>query len=931
LRKNENGEIIETPEEMFKRVAHAIASVEKQYGKSDQEIEKIEKEFLEMLTSLEFLPNSPTLMNAGTDFGQLSACNVLPLEDSMESIFETVKNAALVQKAGGGTGFSFSKLRPKGDIVRSTGGVAAGPVFFLNAFDASLKGIRQAHRRFATNMGILRVDHPDILDFITAKHKEGTITTFNISVGITDEFMNSLENGGDFSLINPRNYKIFKKVSSAEIFNQIVESAWRNGEPGLVFLDRINSTEYNPVPRFGPIEATNPCVAEGTLVNTPNGYVPVEEIKVGDYIATVFGYEPVKSIERHEDVPVFKVKFSDGGEQIVTAAHRYYAIKKGSKSKKLRDYRLDELEVGDYVRVCPTPILRSDATEYVEGLKMGILLGDSCHIEDGLSENIIQIASYIEDLEFESNVKKLFRKDDLLSNSNSVGTIFYDSEAKQLQLSSTCLVEKTLDITQVHSMEKALGIIDGLLATNGDILLKSNHPQIRFITSSESLAKNIRRLLLLLGCHGRISKSLHDYSENKKFSRRGWKYQIVVSGESAGRLARLSKLENISPLKGKKLKELRKEWLTTGDTWKARIVSKTPADKARVYDLYCEGSDTWITEGYVQRGCGEQPLYPYDSCNLGSIDVSKMVKVSKGKTEIDWNKLRKIVRLAVRFLDNVIDTSQYPLKEIEERTKSIRRIGLGVMGFADLLIKLKVPYNSEEALKIAEDLMKFITEEGRKYSVELAEERGSFPEFENSIWKKRGYKKLRNSTITTIAPTSNLSIIAGCSHSIEPLFSISYTRNVESSLGTNLIETNPLFEKIAKEAGFYSEELMQKVLRSGSIQNIKEIPEDVRRIFVVSHDISPEWHVRMQAAFQKYTDNAVSKTVNCPYETTIEDIKKIFMLAYKLGCKGITVYRDGSRKFQVLNVAKNKIESNDNLREIEEIMDKTGACPTCHL
>lgn len=594
LRKNEDGEIIETPEEMFRRVAHTIASVEKNYGKSDTEIKKIEEEFFDMLTALEFLPNSPTLMNAGTGIGQLSACNVLPLEDSMESIFETIKNAALVQKAGGGTGFSFSKLRPKGDIVKSTGGIAAGPIFFLNAFDASLKGIRQAHRRFATNMGILRVDHPDIFDFITAKQKEGTITTFNISVGITDKFMYSLENGGKFNLINPRNGNS-KDISSIDIWDKIAENAWKNGEPGVIFIDRINSTESNPVPSFGPIEATNPC--------------------------------------------------------------------------------------------------------------------------------------------------------------------------------------------------------------------------------------------------------------------------------------------------------------------------------------------------------GEQPLYPYDSCNLGSIDVSKMVKPNKGKTEIDWNKLRATIRKAVRFLDNVIDASDFPLKEIEERTKSIRRIGLGVMGFADMLIKLNVAYNSDEALKIAEELMRFITEEGRKMSVELGEEKGSFPAFEKSIWKKRGYKTLRNSTITTIAPTSNLSIIAGCSHSIEPLFSITYVRNVQSSLGVNLIETNPLFEKIAKERGFYSEQLMKRVLEEGSIQHIKEIPEDVRKIFVVSHDITPEWHVKIQAAFQKYTDNAVSKTINLPNSATIDDIKKIYMLAYKLGCKGITVYRDGSRQFQIINTpkSKSKASSNEELlamtkeKEVEEIMNKTGACPTCHL
>ncbi|MBU5690047.1 MAG: adenosylcobalamin-dependent ribonucleoside-diphosphate reductase [Candidatus Aenigmatarchaeota archaeon] len=575
LRRNEYGEVIETPEQLFRRVAHAIAIVERKYGKSDEEIKKIEEEFYELMTSLRFLPNSPTLMNAGTNSGQLSACNVLPLEDSMESIFETIKNAAIVQKFGGGTGFSFSKLRPKGDKVGSTGGIAAGPVFFLNAFDSALKGIRQAHRRFATNMGILRVDHPDIFEFIDAKKQEGVITTFNISVGITDKFMQAVKNNQMFDLVNPRNGKTVMRLPATEIFDKIAKNAWSNGEPGLVFIDRMNNTASNPVPHLGPIEATNPC--------------------------------------------------------------------------------------------------------------------------------------------------------------------------------------------------------------------------------------------------------------------------------------------------------------------------------------------------------GEQPLYPYDSCNLGSIDVSKMIK----DKEIDWVLLEKTVKLSVRFLDNVIDSSLFALKEIEERTKSIRRIGLGVMGFADMLIKLDIAYNSDQALELAEKLMKFITEKGREMSVELGEERGSFPEFEKSIWNGK-YKALRNSTITTIAPTSNLSIIAGCSHSIEPIFSITYIRNVKDSLGTNLVETNPLFEEIAKKRGFYSEKLMKQVLAKGKLNGIDQIPDDVKRVFVVSHDISPEWHVKMQATFQKYTDNAVSKTVNLPNNATVDDVKKIYMLAYDLGCKGITVYRDGSREKQIINIPKEQDDA-------EKIIENSGGCVTCHL
>jgi ribonucleoside-diphosphate reductase alpha chain len=503
----------------------------------------------------------------------------------MESIFETVKNAALIQKSGGGTGFSFSKLRPKGDTVKSTGGVAAGPIFFFHAFDGALKGIKQAHRRFATNMGILNVDHPDILEFITSKQTEGILTTFNISVGITNKFMNELDNGGKYDLINPHTGKSAGKLSSHEVFKQIITNAWNNGEPGVIFVDRLN--ELNPTPHIDKIEATNPC--------------------------------------------------------------------------------------------------------------------------------------------------------------------------------------------------------------------------------------------------------------------------------------------------------------------------------------------------------GEQPLLPYESCNLGSIDVSKMIKYEKRKAKIDWDKLKETVRLAVHFLDNVIDANNYPLKETEMMTKANRKIGLGVMGFADLLIRLRIRYDSDEGLKTAERLMEFIQKEGHKKSQELGKERGSFPNFKGSTWDKKGYKHMRNATVTTVAPTSNLSIIAGCSSSIEPLFSIAYVRNVKSSLGQNLIEINPLFEKTMKERGFYSDELLAKVIQNGSVHNINEIPEEVKNLFVSAHDILPEWHVRMQATFQRFTDNAVSKTVNFPNHATPEDIEKVYRLAYKLGCKGVTVYRDGSRKVQIINTSVSTNGKSKDESEIEEVISQSGGCPTCHM
>ena len=549
LLRDERGEIIETPSQMFRRVAKAVAGADRLYDER-ADVTRTEEEFYRMMARLEFLPNSPTLMNAGTQMGQLSACFVLPVEDSIVGIFDALKAMALIHQSGGGTGFSFSRLRPAGDIVRSTKGVASGPVSFMRIFDTSTDVIKQGGKRRGANMGILRVDHPDILQFITAKAREGALVNFNISVGVTDAFMEAVENDREYELINPRTGRPERKLRAREVFDLIVNMAWRTGDPGLIFLDEIN--RHNPTPELGVIEGTNPC--------------------------------------------------------------------------------------------------------------------------------------------------------------------------------------------------------------------------------------------------------------------------------------------------------------------------------------------------------GEVPLLPYESCNLGSINLAKMVKDG----EVDWEKLRETVRVAVHFLDNVIDVNKYPIPEIEKSTKLTRKIGLGVMGFAEMLLELWIPYNSEEALAKAEEVMKFISEEGRKMSVELAEQRGSFPAFRGSIWEKQGYKKMRNATVTTIAPTGTISIIAGTTSGIEPLFAISYIRNVMG--GVQLLEVNPTFERVAEERGFYSRELLTKLSRVGSISKLEEIPEDVRRVFVTALDVAPEWHVRMQAAFQKYVDNAVSKTVNLPHDATPDDVRRVYLLAYKLKCKGITVYRYGSKAEQVLQI-----------------------------
>jgi len=569
LLRDEQGNLVEAPTNLFERVAKAIAEVDARFGEDAQESEKI---FYNMMAKLEFLPNTPTLFNAGTKIGQLSACFVLPVDDSLDSIFTTLKNMATIEQTGGGVGFDFSRLRPRGDIVKSTKGVASGPVSFMRIFDTATEVIKAGGKRRGAMMAILRVDHPDILEFITAKQNPTMLSNFNVSVAVTDEFLNALKEDKTYWLINPRNNEKVKELKAKEVWNLIAHSAWASGDPGVVFIDEIN--RYNPTPQVGKIESTNPC--------------------------------------------------------------------------------------------------------------------------------------------------------------------------------------------------------------------------------------------------------------------------------------------------------------------------------------------------------GEQPLLPYESCNLGSINLSKMVQ----NGALNWDKLRETIRNAVHFLDNIVDANVYPLKETADITLANRKIGLGVMGFADMLITLGIPYDSEEALKLGEQIMAFIREEAHKKSSEIAEKRGSFPNFKGSIWEQK-YPAFRNATVTTIAPTGTISIIAGCSSGIEPLFAISFMRNVLG--GARLFETNPLFEEAAKTRGFYSAKLLEEIARTGSVQKIKNVPDEVKRIFVTALDIDPIWHIKMQAAFQKYTDNAVSKTVNLPNEAKVEDVQKIYDLAWQLKCKGVTVFRYGSKPEQVLYIG--EIKTKDG-KFISAQSEYAGGCPT---
>ncbi len=925
LLKDETEKIIETPAQMFGRVAKAIAKVDKKYGEDPRESEET---FYTMMTRLEFIPNSPTLFNAGTKLGQLAACFVLPVEDSLEGIFTAVKNMATIEKSGGGVGFDFSRLRPKGDIVMSTKGVASGPVSFMRVFDVATEVIKAGGKRRGAMMGILRVDHPDILEFITSKQKPGFLSNFNISVAVTDEFMENLEKNGEYWLVNPRNKEKTGKLKANEVWNLIAQSAWATGDPGVVFIDEIN--RHNPTPEVGRIESTNPCVTAYTWVMTADGPRQVADLIGKKFTAVVNGEKwetSEKGFFKTGVKPVYKLITKEGFEIHLTEDHYVMKVKKITRHKIETEWtQARNLKRGDKIILSNSRTMNfwNGKFTFEEGYLLGLLIGDGTIKKDKGNKAVRELAyAYAKKLPHRSNFSgwiPVKNRSEYRMSLSYLKKLAEELGLKPGEKKITVLMEKA-------SSDFCKGLIRGLFDSDGSVQgSQRKGVSIRLAQSNLETLKIVQRILLWLGIYSKIYANRRKHGLSKMPDGKGGvkdylhkpQHELIIANESIWHFIQkigfgdLEKKEKLEQLLNNYKRKMNRERFT------ATIKDFVFHGQKEVFDVNIPGINAFDANGFIVHNCGEQPLLPYESCNLGSINLSRMVEDGR----VNWGKLRETVRNAVHFLDNVIDANRFPLKEIERMTKANRKIGLGVMGFADMLIKLGIPYNSEEALELAERLMKFVTEEARKKSVEIGKKRGSFPNFDKSVWKDK-YSAMRNATVTTIAPTGSISIIAGCSSGIEPIFAVSFMRNVLD--GTRLFETNPLFELIAKERGFYNAKLLEEIARTGSLQNVDGVPEDVKKVFVTALDIAPEWHVEMQAAFQKYTDNAVSKTVNMPNNASVADVKKVYELAWKLKCKGVTVFRYGSKPEQVLYIG--GIETPEG-RFVSADSEYAGGCPT---
>lgn len=919
FKKDEEGNLLEDWDSMIDRVATDISG-----GDSE-----LKKKYKVLLDSGYFLPNSPTLMNAGSDLQQLSACFVLPLEDSMDDIFETVKNAALIHKSGGGTGFSFSRLRETNARVKSTNGVSSGPITFLKVFNAATDAVKQGGTRRGANMAILNVEHPQILEFITCKDDPKELNNFNISVGITDKFMDAVYSDSDYELISPHTGKVTKSLNARDVFSLIVEMAHKNGEPGIIFIDRINA--HNPTPHIGKIESTNPCITGDTWVLTPQGPTQVEDIVGKNTNLAINGkfYSAGKGgFFETGRKKVLQVSTDRGFEIKLTPDHLVRVI---SKDKLEKWKPAEELLIGDNIVLSNNRDINwlGKGTQS-EGFLLGLLIGDGTLKKEagiisvwGDDESAKSIMKAAEEAaitlehrsDFKGFQKMIKERRESRMKMAALRNLAADYDVFPINKKVNASLEKT-------SYEFHKGFLRGLFDSDGTVVgTQEKGVSIRLWQSDIICLKIVQRMLARIGILSSIytkrklgeSKLMPDGKGSSKIYNTKEGHELIISNDNLFEyfkkigFSSKDKLNRVETALSNYKRNLNKESFTT------KVSRIDNMEEEKVYDVQIPNINAFDANGMYVHNCGEQPLLPNEACNLGSINLAAMWDGEK----LDWELMKKTVYESVQFLDDVISKSKFPLEKISEMAQANRKIGLGVMGFADLLYAMKIPYNSEEAIELAQEIMEFVDYHSKAASVELAETKGNFPNFIGSIyesgklqresinidWDKLKeeikQKGIRNATTTTIAPTGTISMIANTSSGIEPQFSLVFTKNVMD--GEKLIYINPYFEEAIRDAGLYSEELMERISEEG-IAKIDEIPEDIKKIFVTSHDISPEWHIRMQAAFQKYTDNAVSKTINFSREASKEDIHTAYELAYELGCKGVTVYRDGSRDNQVLTL-----------------------------
>lgn len=1180
MKIDEEGNVIETPEEMFYRVAAFMATADKKWN-PNVDLEPLTEEFYQMLAKLEFVPGGRAFFEAGNNYtGQMASCFVLPIEDSIEHIFQTMKDAAITQQNNGGTGFNFSKVRPRGDSVNGVPNVAAGPIHYLKSFDQSFSQILQGGKRHGGNMGILNIDHPDIEEFIHLKDNSSTIKNFNISVGVTAKFMEAVRNDQPWNLVNPRNGEVTKTVKARDLFNTITQRAWECGDPGMVFLDHIAADNNNP--HLYDMVATNPCGEQplgpyescnlGSLVLsnhvTPAGEVDWKKITKTARTAAHFmdnmlelNKYPIPAIDymvrqtRKIGIGVmgfaqmlYKVGIaydSDESTQLIEKImkHIYEAIRErscelaeirgvypawsGSKWEeqgiKIRNSHLTSIaptgsismlantssgiepffnlvtirksffeQSGDNSASSGTTlrIVAEDFEKvarergfYSDALMDRIAAEGSIQHIDSIPDDVKAVFKTTHDVSFDWHVRiqsasqvwtdsavsktvnmpedakiEDVRRAYIMAYENGCkGITIYRDGSKTGQVLNLDKKEKKEDAPAAPVMPtQPVAVAPAMTATpvnqsayksifsaqsdvNQEAFLTPNAQTVlekralrkdeqgRVVENTDELFRRVARFVaspekdynvpvqrqqeiedkfydmlrnldfiagqplrnsdsnltmsacLVLPIEDNIEGIMMTVSENVlahkstcgtgiNYSRLRMKggnvgsigpiaagpvsFMRAVSvaqktvqtkgGRSQGSMGILNvdhpdiedfivakdvegQFDNMNISVGATnafMEAVRNDSAFNmvdpgnGETVRqpqARSIFRKIAEHAWISGdpglifvdrLEADNPTPALGKLDATNPCGEQPLLPYETCNLGSIVLSRFVKRdATGNVVMDWDRLKDVVYYGVRFLDNTIDVNNFPLKKVEQMSRGTRRIGLGVMGFADLLIKLGIPYNTPEAVTLAEDIMKFVNDHAHTATEELGAEKGSFPYFDISIWPEKGVKARRNSAVTTIAPTGYTSIVANCSSGIEPIYALAFRR--ENSMGgVDQFESNYLFESLAKERGFYNETIMNKVVESGTIKDIDGIPEDVKRVFITAFDVTPEWHVRIQAAFQKYTDNAVSKTINFPNNATIEDIEKTYQLAYDLGCKGVTVFRDGSRQEQALLVGK---------------------------